>query len=76
MKTKKVISYSLWSDIPKYNFGAIRNAELAREIFPDWTVRFYIGTSVPNETVDQLRLQLYFKNPQLISQTAVRIDYH
>ena len=33
---KKIISLSLWGDNPVYTQGAIRNAELAKEIYPDW----------------------------------------
>jgi len=44
---KKIISFSLWGNNPKYTIGAIRNAELAKEIYPDWTCRFYVGKSVP-----------------------------
>lgn len=47
----KIISFSLWGDQPKYNVGAIKNAKLARELFPDWTCRFYVGESVPKETI-------------------------
>lgn len=51
---KKIISYCLWGDNPKYNIGAIRNAELARGLFPDWTTRFYVGESVPWKTIEAL----------------------
>jgi len=40
---KKLITFSLWGDNPKYTVGAIRNAELAERLYPDWTCRFYIG---------------------------------
>ena len=49
---KKVISYSLWGDKPKYTIGAIKNAELANNIYPGWISRFYIGNTVPNNIVD------------------------
>ena len=39
---KKVISFSLWGTNPKYCCGAIRNAELAKELFPDWECWFYV----------------------------------
>ena len=42
----KVISFSLWGNNPKYVIGAIRNAELARQIYPDWKCMFYFGRSV------------------------------
>lgn len=50
----KVISFSLWGSDPKYNIGAIENAKLARKIYPDWTCRFYVGRSVPEETLGKL----------------------
>ncbi len=33
---KRVISYSLWGDNPKYTIGAIKNAELALTYYPDF----------------------------------------
>ena len=42
---KKVISFSLWGNNPKYTIGAIKNAKLAHEIYPRWVSRFYIGRS-------------------------------
>ena len=51
---KKIISFSLWGNNPIYNIGAIKNAGLAREIYPDWTCRYYLGKSVPLETTQQL----------------------
>lgn len=52
---KKIISYSLWGDKPMYTMGAIENAIQAKEIYPDWVCRFYIGKSVPDEIVKQLQ---------------------
>lgn len=52
---KKLITFSLWGDNPKYTIGAIRNAELAEKIYPGWICRFYIGKSVPKEIVDSLQ---------------------
>jgi len=51
---KKIISFSLWGDNPTYTQGAIRNAELAKEIYPDWICRYYIGRSTPQQTIDTL----------------------
>jgi hypothetical protein len=50
----KVISYSLWGDNPTYTIGAIRNADLAATLFPDWTCVFYCFDSVPVEIIKQL----------------------
>lgn len=62
---KKIISYCLWGNSPKYTIGAIKNAELARDIFPDWICRFYIGTSTPSEIINKLNL---FPNTEVIIQ--------
>lgn len=51
----KLITFSLWGIDLKYLKGAIRNAELAKEIYPDWTCRFYVGKSVPYPFVHQLK---------------------
>jgi len=37
----KIISFSLWGNGPKYNIGAIKNAQIARDLYPDWMCRFY-----------------------------------
>jgi hypothetical protein len=60
-----LISFSLWGDNPKYTVGAIRNAELALEIYPEWICRFYIGSSVPSDIVTTLR---NFKNVELVEK--------
>lgn len=50
----KLITFSLWGDSPKYCIGALKNAELAKTIYPGWTCRFYLGTSVPRDIVHKL----------------------
>jgi hypothetical protein len=50
----RVVSYSLWGDNPKYNVGALRNAELVSELYPGWQARFYVGTNTSSETVSGL----------------------
>lgn len=44
---KEVISFSLYGNDERYTIGAIKNALLAQEFFPDATVFFYVGQSVP-----------------------------
>ena len=51
---KKIISFSLWGNHPVYVAGALRNAELAAEIYPGWTCRFYLGRDVSHELVQKL----------------------
>jgi len=50
----KVISFSLWGKDPKYTIGAVRNLELAKEFYPDWTCRFYIAKDVPVDIIQRL----------------------
>lgn len=52
---KRIIAYSLWGENPKYTLGAIVNVQVARKIYPGWITRFYCGTSVPENIVEQLR---------------------
>ena len=54
----KIIAFSLWGDDPKYTFGAIKNASIAEELFPDWICRFYVGKSVPQSIPSQLTRSL------------------
>jgi|TARA_R110001583_G_scaffold45141_9_gene142577 hypothetical protein len=52
----KVISFCLWGDDPKYTEGAIKNAQLAPEIYPGWKCRFYVGQSVPSIVLMRLEM--------------------
>jgi len=52
---KKIISFSLWGEDPKYCVGAIKNADLALQFYPGWVCRFHVGTSTPIEYVNQLK---------------------
>jgi hypothetical protein len=62
---KKIISFSLWGDSPKYTVGAIKNAELAQTIYPGWECYFFIGQSVPESIKNQLlkfpNITLFYK---------------
>lgn len=49
------ISFSLWGDTKIYTVGAVRNAALAREIYPDWKVVVYYDDSVPGEIIQELK---------------------
>lgn len=52
---KKLITYSLWGNNPKYTEGAVINAQQAREIYPGWITRFYCGDSVPESIAGRLQ---------------------
>ena len=51
---KRVISFGLYGDNPKYTTGAIRNAELRDTYFPGWVCRFYVDDSVPKDVIVKL----------------------
>mmetsp|Transcript_1396 Transcript_1396/g.3108 ORF Transcript_1396/g.3108 Transcript_1396/m.3108 type:complete len:330 (-) Transcript_1396:20-1009(-) len=51
---KRVISFGLYGDNPKYTTGAIRNAELRDTYFPGWVCRFYVDDSVPKDIISKL----------------------
>lgn len=63
----KIISFSLWGSDPKYTIGAIKNAELALSIYPDWTCRFYVANDVPSKILLYLES---FDNVQLIKMNT------
>ena len=50
----KIISFSLWGNNPKYTIGAIRNAELAQSIYPEWGCYFFLGSSVSKDIQEKL----------------------
>ena len=52
---KKIISFSLWGDNPKYTIGAVKNAVIAKDIYPDWTCRYYVGSDVPEYILENLK---------------------
>lgn len=65
---KKVLTFSLWGDNPTYNIGAIKNAELAKKVYPDFECWFYIHTdSVPQSTIDSLN---QFDNTKIIFKSG------
>lgn len=51
---KKVISFSLFGSDEKYLIGSIRNAQLARDFFPDWQTSFFVSEAVPGSTLERL----------------------
>ena len=50
-----VIAISLWGDKPKYLQGAIENCKLAKLIYPEWKLRFYIDQSITVDFARQLK---------------------
>ena len=60
----KVLSFSLWGNNPTYNIGAIKNAELAKQYYPNFECWFYIHSpTVPINIVNKLNT---FENVKII----------
>jgi hypothetical protein len=51
---KKIISFSLFGDDPKYLNGMLCNLELCPLIYPDWIVRIYCSSKLQPEYVNKL----------------------
>lgn len=51
---RNVISFSLHGDDERYRQGALRNAIVARHLYPGWTARFYVDDSVPEPMLNGL----------------------
>ena len=62
----KLITFSLWGTSLKYLVGAIRNAELAKELYPDWVCRYYVASSVPFGYVHKLKS---FDNVEVVEKS-------
>ena len=64
---ENIISYSLFGDSPRYCEGAVLNVKFAQKIFPEWTCRFYIDETVPQQVVIRLQAlgaQIIYVNAQ------------
>ena len=48
---KRVIAFTLYGSNPRYTVGAVKNAALAAKIYPEFIVRFYVGSDVPHATI-------------------------
>ncbi len=54
--SKKIIAFSLYGDNHRYLVGALENAILVKEVYPDgWTMRVYHDLTVPADLLQSLR---------------------
>ncbi len=52
----KVISFSLWGTGSQYLIGALKNADIAKEVYPDFECWFYIHKpTVPENIINELK---------------------
>ena len=56
MDAVRAISFGLYGSVKKYTEGALRNADLALDVYPGWKVYYYIdSSSVPADIVNKLK---------------------
>ena len=72
---ENIIAFSLSSADPRYCESAILNVRYAREIFPEWTCRFYIDETVPIDV--QLRLKIAGAQIEMVAPSfkAYPVDF-
>ena len=51
---KKVCAFSLFGSNSRYLRGALYNVIVGRELYPEWSMRFYVDGTVPKEFKDAL----------------------
>lgn len=64
---KRIISFSLWGNDPKYWYGAVDNVWLAQEFYPGWICRFYIDIHSDRKLIDMLTklpCEIMLKEPE------------
>jgi len=59
---KKIISYSLWGDNPKYLVGALENIKTQKQFFPSWKCRFYVHSHINLQWINKL----YKENAEVV----------
>ncbi|MGI9462105.1 MAG: tetratricopeptide repeat protein [Alphaproteobacteria bacterium] len=52
---KNIFSFSLWGADGTYCNGMIENTKIMPQFFPDWGVRVYHDTSVPNDVIQNIQ---------------------
>lgn len=58
----KIISISVWGNKASYSVGALKNIQIAQELFPDWICRIFVDGTVPTNYVEKM---LEFPNVEL-----------
>jgi hypothetical protein len=55
MRSQNIIAYSLWGNNPRYIVPLLENLTLAPHLFPAWTIRAYVDSSVPEDVLGRLK---------------------
>ena len=57
---KKVITFGLWGNLPRYTIGSIKNIELVPKFYPDFEVYIYIHKeTVPEDIINKIKEYSY-----------------
>jgi len=59
---KKLISFTLYGNDPKYVEGMYRNIELKEQFYPDWEVMVFHDNSVAGDVIEKLGLRAALRN--------------
>jgi len=59
---RKLISFTLYGDDPKYVWGMYRNIDLKHEFYPDWEIIIYHDNSLKPEVIDRLSKDAILRN--------------
>lgn len=54
MNSKKIISFCAYGKNPKYVHSALKNVELQKKVYPDWTCRIYVSENIPDDAMKLL----------------------
>lgn len=57
VQPRKIVSYSLYGNDPRYLDGAVENSKLIKTVYPGWTMRVYYDQSLPSSMIEFLRNQ-------------------
>lgn len=68
---ENIIAFSLFGANPRYCETSILNTELAKQVYPEWTCRFYVDDTVP--VLVQQRLKE--KGAQVVQVTDSQNNY-
>lgn len=72
---KNVIAFSVYGSSEKYWGGALPNAKLALELYPNWTVRFYHDSTLfkvaPKSYIDELQGMLNVEFRDMSNSTII-----
>jgi len=71
--SKKLITFSLWGNDPKYCEGALKNIELARIFYPGWTCRFYVAAPDGIQATSQYYIDKLFEYCSLGYENNVEV---